>query len=140
ADEDAARGLGARLKASLQPNDLKALAALWIHGAAAAPESVPGVYDAAAEGYLGEPLGVRPVATDTAQPPEPIPAPYWAGLWELLKEPRSGLGAVNLTTKTAALTGLVSPRLQARVGKAALAYPGVPAAVAQGFPARFRLE
>src|SRR5437762_399616 len=84
----------------------------WV---AAAPESVPGVYDAAAEGYLGEPLGVRPVATDTTQPPEPIPAAFWAGLWKLLKEPRSGLGAVNLTTKTAALTGLVSPRLQARV-------------------------
>jgi ubiquinone biosynthesis protein Coq4 len=140
ADENAARGLGARLKAIPQPNDLKALAALWIHGAAAAPESIPGIYDAAAEGYLGEPLGARPVATDTTQPPEPIPAAFWTGLWELLQEPRAGLEAVNLTTKTAALAGLVSPRIQARVGKAALAWPGVPAAVAQGYPAKFRLE
>jgi ubiquinone biosynthesis protein Coq4 len=140
ADEDAARGLGQRLKASPQPNDLKALAALWLHGAAAAPESVPGIYDAAAQGYLGEPVGVRPVPADTAQPPEPIPPAFWTALWELLNEPRAGLEAVNLTTKTAALTALVSPGLQARVGKAALAYPGVPAAVAQGYPRRFTME
>ncbi|HEX2815597.1 MAG TPA: Coq4 family protein [Phenylobacterium sp.] len=140
ADEDAARGLGARLKASPQPNDLKALAALWIHGAVAAPESIPGIYDAAAEGYLGEPVGAKPVPTDTTQPPEPIPAAFWAGLWELLEEPRGGLEAVNLTTKTAALAGLTSPGVQARVGKASLAYPGVPAAVAQGYPHKFKLE
>lgn len=140
ADEDAARGLGARLKASPQPQDLKALAALWLHGAVGAPESVPGIYDAAAEGYLGEPVGAKAVPTDATQPPEPIPAAFWTGLWELVAEPRGGLEAVNLTTKTAALTGLLSPRLPARVGKAALAYPGVPAAVARGYPHRFRLE
>jgi ubiquinone biosynthesis protein Coq4 len=140
ADEDAARGLGARLKANPQPQDLKALAALWLHGAAAAPETIPGIYDAAAEGYLGEAVRAKPVSTDPNQPPEPIPAAFWAGLWELLGEPRSGLGAVNLTTKTAALTGLISPGMQARIGKASLAYPGVPAAVAQGYPHKFRLE
>jgi ubiquinone biosynthesis protein Coq4 len=140
ADEDAARGLGARLKASPQPQDLKALAALWLHGAAAAPETIPGIYDAAAEGYLGQPIGAKPVPTDGALSPEPIPAAFWAGLWELLGEPRAGLRAVNLTTKTAALAGLISPGTQARVGKASLAYPGVPAAVAQGYPHRFKLE
>jgi len=139
ADEDAARGLGARLKARPEPADLKALAALWLHGAAAAPESLPGIYDAAAEGYLGEPVGVKPAPTDTSQPPEPIPAAFWAGLWDLLDAPRSGLQAVNLTTRTAALAGLISPQMQARVGRAALAYPGVPAAVAQGYPKKFTL-
>ncbi|MFI4965042.1 MAG: Coq4 family protein [Caulobacterales bacterium] len=141
AQDEAARGLGARLKASPQAADLKALAALWLHAAAAAPERVPGFYDAVAEGYLGEPVGGRPVRTDLAQPPEPIPAAFWRDLWVLLGEPRSGLTAGNLTTKTAALAGQVSPRLQARVGKAALAYPGVPAAVAQkGYPRRFLLD
>jgi ubiquinone biosynthesis protein Coq4 len=139
ADADAARGLGARLKASPQPADLKALAALWLHGAVAAPESLAGVYDAAAEGYLGEPVGAMPVPADTTQPPGPIPAAFWPGLWELLDEPPSGLKAVNLTTKTAALAGLIAPDMQARVGKAALAYPGVPAAVAQGYPKTFTL-
>ena len=140
ADDDAARGLGARLKASPQPADLKALAALWLHGAAAAPERVAGLYDAAAEGYLGEPVGAKRVPADAAAPPELIPAAFWTGLWGLLDEPRSGLGAVNITTKTAALAGLTSPNIQARVGRAALAYPGVPAAVAQGYPRRFTLE
>jgi ubiquinone biosynthesis protein Coq4 len=140
ADEDAARGLGARLKASPQPQDLKALAALWLHGAAAAPESIAGIYDAAAEGYLGEPVGVGPVPAAAAQAPEPVPPVFWTALWELGAEPRAGQEAVNLTTRTAALTALVSPGLQARVGKASLAYPGVPAAVAQGYPRRFTLE
>jgi ubiquinone biosynthesis protein Coq4 len=141
ADEtDAVRALGARLKTSPQPADLKALAALWLHGAAAAPERVPGVYDVVAEGYLGEPVGGPPVPTATAARPEPIPPAFWAALWSLLDEPREGLGAVNLTTKTAALAGLISPALQARIGKAALAYPGVPAAVAQGYPRKFTLE
>jgi ubiquinone biosynthesis protein Coq4 len=139
ADEAAARGLGARLKANPQPADLKALAALWLHAAVAAPESAPGVYDAAAEGYLGEPVGAKPVPTDTSQPPEPIPTAFWAGLRGLLDEPRPGLEAINLTGRTAALAGLISPHVQARVGRAALAYPGVPAAVAQGYPRKFTL-
>jgi ubiquinone biosynthesis protein Coq4 len=140
ADDDAARGLGTRLKASPQPADLKALAALWLHGAAAAPERIAGLYDAAAEGYLGEPVGAKRVPADAAQPPELIPSAFWTGLWGLLDEPRSGLGAVNITTRTAALAGLISPNMQTRVGRAALAYPGVPAAVAQGYPRRFTLE
>jgi ubiquinone biosynthesis protein Coq4 len=142
AENDATRSLGARLKASPKPADLKALAALWLHGAAAAPERIPVLYDAVAEGYLGEPMGVKPVPTDTAaaDDPEVIPAAFWLGLWDLLNEPRSGLEAVNLTTRTAALAGLIAPRMQARIGKAALAYPGVPAAVAQGYPRRFTLK
>ncbi|MGZ3403333.1 MAG: Coq4 family protein [Phenylobacterium sp.] len=138
-DDDAARALGARLKASCQPADLKALAALWIHGAAAAPERLPGIYDAVAEGYLGEAVGAPSVRTDATAPPEAIPAAFWKGLWELLEEPPAGLEAVNLTTKTAALAGLIPPRTQARVGKAELCYPGVPAAVAQGYPQPFEL-
>ncbi|MFI4951340.1 MAG: Coq4 family protein, partial [Caulobacterales bacterium] len=73
-------------------------------------------------------------------PPEPIPEAFWAALWALLEEPRAGLGAVNLTTKTAALAGLVSPGLAERGGKASLAYLGVRAAVAQGYPRKFELE
>ena len=138
-DNDAVRGLGARLKAQPQPQDVKALAALWLHAAAAAPEELPGIYDAIAEGYLGEPLGAPAIAIATPARPEPIPAAFWASLWELLDEPRSGLGAVNLTTRTAALAGLISPRMQPRVGLAALAYPGVKAAVAQGYPRKFTL-
>jgi ubiquinone biosynthesis protein Coq4 len=136
-DHEAVRGLGARLKAKPQSQDLKALAALWLHAAAAAPEALPGIYDAAAEGYLGEPLGAPAVAIATPVSPEPIPAAFWVALWELLDEPRGGL---NLTNKTAALAGLISPKMQPRVGLAALAYPGVRTAVAQGYPKKFTLE
>jgi ubiquinone biosynthesis protein Coq4 len=139
-DDDVALALGARLKAKHQAADLKALAALWIQGAVAAPERLPGIYDAVAEGYLGAPVGAKAVPTDATARPEPISDAFWRGLWQLLEEPRSGLEAVNLTTKTAALAGLISPRMQARVGKAALAYAGVPAAVAQGWPKPFALE
>jgi ubiquinone biosynthesis protein Coq4 len=139
-DDDAGRGLGQRLKASHQPADLKALAALWLHGAVAAPERLPGIYDAVAEGYLGEPVGAKPVPTDDKAAPEAIPDAFWKGLWALLEEPPAGLAAVNVTTRTAALAGLVSVRTQARVGKAALAYPSVAAAVTQGYPQPFTLE
>jgi ubiquinone biosynthesis protein Coq4 len=140
AEDAAARALGVRLKAQPQAADLKALSALWIHGAVAAPERIPGLYDAVAEGYLGEPVGAKPVATDAAADPDLIPAAFWPGLWELLAEPRSGIEAVNLTTKTAALAGLVSPGLQRRIGKAALCYPDAPKAVAQGYPKHFTLD
>ncbi|THD55764.1 Coq4 family protein [Phenylobacterium sp.] len=140
ADDDAARALGRRLKAQPQAADLKALSALWIHGAVAAPERIPGLYDAVAEGYLGEPVGAPPVPTDARAEPDPIPQPFWPGLWTLLDEPPSGIEAVNLTTKTAALAGLVSPIVQTRIGKAALCYPDVPKAVAQGYPKHFSLD
>lgn len=140
ADEDGApRALAARLKATPNASDLQALAALWIHGAAAAPERIPAIYDAACEGWLGKPLGVAPI-NSSGGAPEPIPRAFWDALWELLNEPREGLKAVNLTTKTAALAGLVSPSIAARVGRAAVAYPGVSTAIAQGYPKKFNLE
>jgi ubiquinone biosynthesis protein Coq4 len=139
ADDQAARSLAAKLKAAPDAPALKSLAALWLHCAAAAPERTPGVYDAAAEGWLGRPIEAAVIRTAGA-PPEPISRQFWDALWELVAEPRQGLEAVNLTTKTAALCGLVAPGLPERVGRAAMAYPQVPAAVAQGAPKRFDIE
>ncbi len=138
-DDGAPRALAKRLKAGPNPSDLQALAALWIHGAAAAPERVAGIYDAAAEGWLGEPLGVQPINSAGGKP-EPIPRAFWDALWFLTDEPRADQGALNLTTRTAALSGLVSPDIGARIGRAAMAYPGVSAAVAQGYPKKFSLD
>ena len=140
ADDAAARALTTRLKAGANPADLKALAALWLHAAVAAPERVAGIYDAAAEGWLGAPVAGPAVHLGEAPPPEQIPQAFWDGLWDLLQESEQKLGAVNLTTRTAALTGLISPNVEARVARAAMAYPGVPAAVAQGVPRRFNLD
>ena len=140
AEDPAARALAQRLKANPQASDLKALAALWLHAAVAAPERTPGLYDATAWGWLGEPVAAKPVATDTAAAPEPIPPAFWPALWSLLDEPGGSLGATGVTVRTAALAGLVSPGMPARIGKAALAYPGVPAAVARGYPKKFTLK
>ena len=139
ADDAAAKALAARLKTRVDAADLKALAALWLHAAAAAPERVVGVYDAAAEGWLGAPVA-GPAVRFAQGAPEPIPAAFWQGLWSLLDEGPGKLTAPNVTSRTAALAGAVSPNIQARVARAALAYPGVPAAVAQGTPRRFSLD
>ena len=139
ADDAAAKALAARLKSRVDAADLKALAALWLHAAAAAPERVVGVYDAAAEGWLGAPVA-GPAVRFAQATPEPIPAAFWESLWSLLDEGPGNLTAPNVTSRTAALAGAVSPSIQARVARAALAYPGVAAAAAQGTPRRFSLE
>src|SRR5580765_6209863 len=48
--------------------------------------------------------------------------------------------AVNLTTKTAALAGAVSPAIVQRVARAALAYPEMSRALERGQPERFSLD
>jgi ubiquinone biosynthesis protein Coq4 len=138
-DAEAPKALGARLKAGHKDSDMKALAALWIHAAAAAPETLPHVYDAVCEGYLGEPVGGPAVRTDTKLPPELIAGPFWRDLWLLLDEPRESLGAANVTTKTAALAGQVSTHMQIRLAKASRAWPGVIAAAGQGYPTPFTM-
>jgi len=106
-DDGRARALAARLKARLVPSDLQAMAALWIHGAAAAPERIPAIYDAACEGWTGQPLGVAAINTSGGAP-EMIREPTGTPLWVLLNEPRPKLEAVNLTTQDRRARG---PRL-----------------------------
>src|SRR5262249_49850871 len=99
ADDDAARALTAKLKAG-PGGDLRGRAALGRPGAAAARERTVGIFDASAEGWLAKPVD-GPAIRVAAATPESVPAAFWAGLWDLTGEPRQGLEAVNLTTKTA---------------------------------------
>lgn len=139
ADDAAAKALAMRLKEKVDAAGLKSLAALWLHAAAAAPERLVGLYDSAAEGWLGAPVGGPAVRlSDTS--PEAIPRAFWEGLWSLLEEAPGKLTAPNVTSRTAALAGAVSHNIQARLARAAMAYPGVPAAAAMGMPRRFTLE
>jgi hypothetical protein len=124
---------------ALAKADARALAALWLHAAAAAPERTAEIYDATAEGWLGRPIGAPAIAAGEVGPAS-IPEAFWPAFWALVDAPPGTLDAGGVTIRTAALTGLLSPELKARVPAAALAYPGVAPAAAQGWPERFTLE
>lgn len=127
-----------RFKAEGSPDDLKALAAFFLHAAAAAPERLPRLYDAAAEAWLGTPIDAPPVPA-AARAPEAIPPEFWEPFWALAAGERAG-GAAEITQATAALTGHLPQRLTARIAHTALAYPGVAVAAAQGYPHRFTMK
>jgi ubiquinone biosynthesis protein Coq4 len=118
---------------------LAELAALWLHAAAAGPERLPAIFDAAAHGWSGRPIAAPAVPAAAAAEPEPIPRAFWEAFWALLDEPAGSLGAEGVTVRTAALLAQLSPGFGPRVGAMALAYPGCAAAVAQGYPPRFEL-
>ncbi len=141
-DEGVAKGLGSRLRGPPQPAVIKALAALWLHTAVAAPERARSVLDAVAEGYLGEGINPKPGPAAPALPPEPEPAPaaFWAALWDLVDAPRPRQGNLNLVSRNAALAALLSPRLSERAAKSCMALPGVAAGFAQGYPRSFSGE
>ena len=131
-----------RLAAALRCGEAGAardLAALWMHGAAAAPGRVAQIYDASALGWLG----TAPKASDIscALDPAPIPAAFWGSFWEMvLAPPGAGPDALAVTQQTAALAGGLDAGFRELAVSAALVYPGVTQAAAQGFPERFTLE
>lgn len=134
-----ARALAAHLKAGGGGDDLQALAALWLHAAAAAPERTAQIYDATAQGWLGRAVAAAPIPATEVRP-APIPAGFWPAFWALVDSPPGAMDAGGVTVRTAELTGLTSPELKARLPAAALAYPGCAEAAALGFPERFTLE
>jgi len=137
AEEAVARGLGARLRTQASPAVVKALAALWLHCAIAAPERTRQIYDAAAEGYIGQPVTAAPAAGGLDPSPETIPADFWDALWDLVDSPRLRQGSLNLLARSPALGDLISTRVQERAAKTAMAIPGVAGAFGQGFPKPF---
>ncbi len=137
AEEAVARGLGARLRTQASPAVVKALAALWLHCAIAAPERTRQIYDAAAEGYIGQPVTAAPAAGGLDPSPEAIPADFWDALWDLVDSPRLRQGSLNLLARSPALGDLISTRVQERAAKTAMAIPGVAGAFGQGFPKPF---
>ena len=114
------------------------LAALWLHVAAAHPDQLPQIYDASAEGWFG----ARPKAQaiDARSAPLPIPADFWPQFWALASDPRTGQDAGEVTVRTAALAGSLGPAYRQRAAQMSLNYPGVKAAAAAGYPAKFTLE
>lgn len=115
------------------------LAALFAHAAFAAPERIAAVYDAAAAGWFGTPVGVAPIAPPPVQPLALAPA-FWTSFWGLVTDAGGNLEAGEVTVRTAALGGLLDPAYPARIAAACSAYPGVLEAARQGLPDRFSLE
>jgi hypothetical protein len=117
--------------------DRRRLAAAFMHTAFMAPERIAEVYDAAAEGWFGRPVGVTAVSVvegDAA----PLDSAFWLAFWDVIDSAR-GLGAGGVTTRVAALGAWLSPRYQAKAARACSAYPGVLDAAEAGFPPRIAI-
>jgi len=119
--------------------DRLSLAAAFANVAFAAPDRVAETYDAIARGWLGE--GARgPIVAASGEAPAPVGSSLWPAFWTLLDDAAGGMGAGEITPRTAALGALLSPALRDRSATAALAYPGVREAAAGGYPPRMTLE
>ena len=120
------------------PAAARDLAALWLHAAAARPERLAPTYDDAAAGWLGAPP--RATMVEAAAEPLPIPPDFWSPFWALAADPRTGSDAGEITQRTAAMAAHLDPGSRDRAAAMAWRYPGVRAAAAAGYPARFTLE
>jgi ubiquinone biosynthesis protein Coq4 len=116
-----------------------ALAADFAHAAFAAPHRIAGIYDAAAQGWIGRPLTAAPIAG--AGVAGAIPPALWADFWPLAEDAANRrVDAVSVTTRTAALGTVMPGDFVARVAAGAHAFPGVTAAANGPWPARIRLD
>lgn len=112
------------------PNDtnLRTLAAMAAHVAAAAPERMAEVYDAAAAGWLGH---VGPGPVKTVSPPLPVTPAWWRTYWSIAS-PSAGAGRPRYAERMMELAGELDPRINPRMAAAALAFPGVAEAAPHG--------
>ena len=109
---------------------LRALAAMAVHAAAAAPERMTDVYDNAAAGWLGrEPAPPRSSALD----PLPISPAWWKTLWSIAAPP-TGPGRQRYAERMMDLAGELDPRINPRMAAAAAEFPGVAEAASAGIP------
>ncbi len=134
-----ATGLGdpAALARAAKQGDMAAaadLAALLTRAGFVEPELIIDVYDAASAGWFGDEARAVDLTRGTGRAlPEMWPE-YWAFIDDMVKT-----DAGTFTLRTAALGDRVEESFRARAGRASLAYPGVPAAVAQGWPEKFTM-
>ena len=111
------------------------LAALLTRAGWVEPRTIIDVYDAAAAGWFGdEARAVDLTGGSGAVAPELWPE-FWVFIDDTVKT-----DAGTFTLRTAGLGKFVDQGFAQRAGEASLAYPGVPAAVAQGWPQRFTMD
>ena len=111
------------------------LGALFARVAFVEPDLIRETYDAAACGWFGDDSAPMTLSGGSGA----VNPALWAPFWELLED-ESQMDAGVFTTRTAGLGQYVDAGFARRAGEASLAYPGVPDAVAQGWPPRFQME
>ena len=132
------RGLALRVRHGEQSfgGELE-LAAAFAQAAFASPWRIAEVYDAVAEGWLGEPVGGPSIPTSERSPLAPDEG-FWPQFWDLVSA--AGLSAGETTMRTAGLAVGLHPDFQAATAEVCAAYPAVLEAAQAGFPARTRLS
>ncbi|HVY87938.1 MAG TPA: Coq4 family protein [Hyphomonadaceae bacterium] len=91
-------------------------------------------YDAAARGWFSETSSPFDLRAGTGK----VPPALWAPFWKLMDDD-TRMDAGGFTMRVAQLGGIVEDSYAERAGEASLAIPGVPDAVAQGWPPKFRM-
>jgi len=123
------------LRQDVTAQGLRALAAMAVHVAAAAPERMVAVYDAAAAGWLGG------EAVPPQSPPlEPlvISPGWWSALWNAAS-PAAGASR-PYAQQMMELAGELDPLINLRMADAARTFPGVAEASRKGNPPRHDVE
>ena len=134
----AVRDLAARIQSGGTTLESRTrLAAAFAFAAFAAPEQIAEIYDAAAAGWFGTAIDAAPLVL-AFKPPAPISPSFWTGFWSLI-DATSELGSGDVTTRAAALSGLLDASHQTRVARTCAAYPDVMRAAQAGFPERIKL-
>jgi len=137
--EQAARGAKA--------NDLEAaqrLAAAFARAACATPEAVMLVYDAFAHGWLGNAAALATPslqASAAALLPEraALSEPFWAEFWGVVED-AGRISAGEITSRVAALLGLLPPAFEGRAEAAARSHPGSADSADRPLPPHLTLE
>jgi ubiquinone biosynthesis protein Coq4 len=111
------------------------LAALLARAGFVEPDLILDVYDAAAAGWFGESHPPVDLTRGTGKASPALWQPFWDFIDDMVKTDPG-----TFTLRTAGLGQYVDEGFTQRAGEASLAYPGVPAAVAQGWPERFTME
>lgn len=118
------------LRREITDKGLWGLAAVAVHAAAAAPEHLIDVYEAAAAGWLrGEVFPSRPATTE----PLAISPAWWRTFWSIVNPP-AWAGHHRYAQQMMALAGELDLGINPRMAAVALMFPGIAQAVARGLP------
>jgi len=116
------------------------LAARLAHAAFLAPDRVGEIYDALAEGWIGEAVGEAPIPTLNA-PAMAAPDTLWNAFWAIAEDGAAGkLDALAITSRTAQLGKELDDAFQDRVVKTSFTYEGVSEIAKLPLPRRHTLE